>query len=103
MNTELVRQGFAKVYSADNPDYAKLLQANRGYARLVTRLLACENVADRRGIGNWKRAVWVESLESLPSTAIQRIRGNAVTKLVVAHIICISFPPPHCSHSGPLL
>jgi len=86
VNTDLIRRGYARVYTPDIPDHFDSLQSNTAYARLVTRLLTSEKVAERRGIGIWERGTWVESLRSYPSTFIQTIKASPVVKLVILFI-----------------
>jgi len=83
LNADLVRRGHARVLSPEQPDQKKAIQENAAYSRLVSRLLTCEQVANRRSIGIWERNTWVESVESLPSAFGAMVRGSAVTKLVV--------------------
>lgn len=83
LNTELVRKGYARVFSPDNPEHLKALQLNANYSRLITRLLTSEQLAERRGLGIWERSSWVERIVSYPDTIVQIIKHSSVTKFAV--------------------
>ncbi|PAV84126.1 hypothetical protein WR25_27243 [Diploscapter pachys] len=70
LNLEVVRRGYARVPAVEDPKHLKALQTVPPYARLISRLLLSEKVADRRGIGVWERDTWVESVQSLPSQVL---------------------------------
>ncbi|KAL7080349.1 hypothetical protein ACQ4LE_000390 [Meloidogyne hapla] len=81
LNVELIRKGYARVFGLDNYEHVQSLQFNSNYSRLITRLLTCEKVAERRGLGLWERATWVESFAAYPSTLAQIIKNSALFKL----------------------
>ncbi|KAL3115977.1 hypothetical protein niasHT_007277 [Heterodera trifolii] len=83
LNTELIRKGFARTPTLDNHLHRESLQFNTNYSRLITRLLTCEKVAERRGLGLWERATWVERVQSYPSTAVQIFKHSVPAKLAV--------------------
>ncbi|KAI1715804.1 protein C3orf33 [Ditylenchus destructor] len=83
LNVDLVRRGYARVSPPTDSKHMAALQTNSAYSRLISRLLMCEKVADRRGVGVWERSTWVESLRSIPATLVQRIKASAVTKLLI--------------------
>lgn len=83
LNVELIRRGYARVFPLNNPEHSWTLQSNSAYARLITRLLTCEKIAEKRGIGIWERSSWVESLSSMPSTLLQSLKVSPVVKLMV--------------------
>ncbi|CAD5217120.1 unnamed protein product [Bursaphelenchus xylophilus] len=80
LNVDLVRKGYARVYTLDHKTHYDALQSNSAYSRLVTKLLTSEKVAESRGVGVWNQAGWVEKVESLPSAAGQIVRSAAVFK-----------------------
>jgi hypothetical protein len=86
LNVDLVRKGYARVYTLEYPPHYEALQKNSAYSRLVTRLLMCERVAEKRGLGVWDRGTWVESIQSLPHAYAQMIKSSAVTKFVVSYL-----------------
>ncbi|CAK5013866.1 unnamed protein product [Meloidogyne enterolobii] len=81
LNVELIRKGYARVFGLDNYEHVQTLQFNSNYSRLITRLLTCEKVAERRGLGLWERTTWVESFAAYPATLFQIIKQSAVVKL----------------------
>jgi endonuclease YncB( thermonuclease family) len=84
LNTDLVRKGYARVYTLEHPSHYEALQNNSAYSRLVTRLLTSEKVAERRGIGIWERGdSWVESIQSFPYVASQMFWSSSITKFAV--------------------
>jgi endonuclease YncB( thermonuclease family) len=91
LNTDLIRKGYARVYTLENQPHYEALQNNTSYSRLVTRLLTSEKVAENRGVGMWERDTWVESLQSLPFAAGQMIRTSSITKFIVSSLIDFTF------------
>uniref|UniRef100_A0A914CU85 Uncharacterized protein n=1 Tax=Acrobeloides nanus TaxID=290746 RepID=A0A914CU85_9BILA len=83
LNIDLVRRGYARVYPPDHPLHLQAIQANASYSRLITRLMTSEKIAERRGLGVWERASWVESLQALPAQTGQIIRTSPITKFAV--------------------
>jgi len=83
LNVDLVRRGYARVYGLSDHNHILAIQSNTAYARLVTKLLICEKVAEKRRIGNWERETWVETISSLPSTYLQIIKSSPIIKLMV--------------------
>jgi len=83
LNVDLVRKGYARIYTLEYPSHYDALQTNSVYSRLITRLLTSEQVAEKRGVGLWERESWVESIQSLPFAAGQMIRSSTTTKLFV--------------------
>jgi len=84
LNTDLIRKGYARVYTLEHPSHYESLQNNSSYSRLITRLLTSEKIAEKRGIGIWERGdTWVESLQSLPYAANQMFWSSSITKFVV--------------------
>ncbi|KAF7636997.1 hypothetical protein Mgra_00003576 [Meloidogyne graminicola] len=81
LNVELIRKGYARVFTLDNYEHVQALQFNSNYSRLITRLLTCEKVAERRGLGLWERTTWVETFASYPSTFVQIFKQSAIFKL----------------------
>ncbi|KAL3090390.1 hypothetical protein niasHS_006842 [Heterodera schachtii] len=77
------KKGFARTPTLDNHWHREALQFNTNYSRLITRLLTCEKVAERRGLGLWERATWVERVQSYPSTAVQIFKHSVPAKLAV--------------------
>lgn len=85
LNTDLVRKGYARVYTLEHPPHYEALQKNSSYSRLVTRLLTSEKVAEKRGIGIWERGdSWVESVQSFPYAANQMFWSSSITKFFVS-------------------
>ncbi|CAD5212850.1 unnamed protein product [Bursaphelenchus okinawaensis] len=80
LNVDLVRKGYAKVYTLDQKQHYDALQTSSAYSRLVTKLLMSEKVAESRGVGVWNQSGWVEKVESLPSAAGQIVRAAAIFK-----------------------
>jgi len=83
LNVDLIRKGYARVYTLDNPSHYEALQKNTAYSRLITKLLTCEKVSENRGIGVWERDSWVEALRSFPYAAGQIVRSSSITKFIV--------------------
>uniref|UniRef100_A0A1I7XEL7 Transmembrane protein 242 n=1 Tax=Heterorhabditis bacteriophora TaxID=37862 RepID=A0A1I7XEL7_HETBA len=83
LNVEVVRRGYARVPPPEHLRHLKALQTIPAYSRLVSRLLMCEKVADRRGVGVWERDSWVESIQSYPSQIVQIIKTAPMTKFIV--------------------
>lgn len=80
LNIDLVRKGYAKVYTLDSKPHYDALQQNSAYSRLVTKLLTSEKIAESRGVGVWDQSKWVEKVESLPSAAGAIVRSATVFK-----------------------
>jgi hypothetical protein len=83
LNIDLIRKGYARVYTLDTPSHYEALQKNSSYSRLITKLLMSEKVAEKRGIGVWERESWVESVQSFPYAASQIVRSSSITKFIV--------------------
>lgn len=84
LNVDLIRKGLARVYGPENEAHINAMRSYSAYSRFVTRLLTCEKVADRRGIGVWERSTWVESVKSLPVSFVEIVKSAAITKLFVS-------------------
>uniref|UniRef100_A0A0N5AFZ9 TNase-like domain-containing protein n=1 Tax=Syphacia muris TaxID=451379 RepID=A0A0N5AFZ9_9BILA len=84
VNVELIRRGYAKVLSLDDPEHQKTLHDVPSYSRLVSKLLMCEKIADRRGVGMWQRESWVESIAAYPSQFSQIVKHSALTRFTVS-------------------
>ncbi|KJH48056.1 hypothetical protein DICVIV_05851 [Dictyocaulus viviparus] len=83
LNIEVVRRGYARVPPPESPRHLKALQSIPAYSRLINRLLMCEKIAERRGVGLWERDSWVESIRSYPSQISQIICTAPLTKFVI--------------------
>uniref|UniRef100_A0A914ZLE7 TNase-like domain-containing protein n=2 Tax=Parascaris univalens TaxID=6257 RepID=A0A914ZLE7_PARUN len=83
LNVELVRKGYAKVPALSQTEHMHALQTIPAYARLVSRLLMSEKVAERRGVGVWQRDTWVESVAAYPSQFTQMVKSSAVARFAV--------------------
>ncbi|KAI6183597.1 hypothetical protein M3Y97_00505600 [Aphelenchoides bicaudatus] len=83
LNTDLIRKGYARVYTLEHPPHYEALQNNSVYSRLVTRLLTSEKIAEKRGIGVWERDSFVETIQSFPYAAKQMFWASSITKFFV--------------------
>lgn len=83
LNQEMVRRGLARVPSTGVPEHLSLLRSSPAYARLVNQLLISERIADRRGVGMWRRETWVEGAAALPSQLATMATNTSLWRLAV--------------------
>uniref|UniRef100_A0A915PYW8 Band 7 domain-containing protein n=1 Tax=Setaria digitata TaxID=48799 RepID=A0A915PYW8_9BILA len=83
LNVDLVRRGFARVISLTNPEHLETLKTSYPYARLISKLILSEKIANRRGLGLWTRDTWAETIFSYPAAFRQIIISAGITRFLV--------------------
>lgn len=87
LNVELVRRGFARVLPLENVEHSGALKSLPAYSRLVSKLIMSEKIADRRGLGLWRRDTWAETVVSYPSLIKQIVLSAAITRFLIAAFV----------------